>query len=218
MGMAIIVTMHAHPESPALQETANRPGPASLSDLYWSLTFIALQGFGGVLAVVQRELVENKRWLSKEEFVEDWAVAQVLPGPNVVNLSLMIGDRHFGLKGAVVGVAGILSLPLVVVLALGIFFASFSGHTQVQDALRGMGAVSAGLIAATGIKLAAALGGNPMGRPVVLALAVAGFVGVALLRLPLAWVLFGLGVPACVWAWVCLARRETRNSQGGDNT
>ena len=46
-----------------------------------------------MLAVVQRELVENKRWLTREEFVEDWAVAQVMPGPNVVNLSLMLGDR-----------------------------------------------------------------------------------------------------------------------------
>ncbi|MEO7939568.1 MAG: chromate transporter, partial [Burkholderiaceae bacterium] len=76
--------------------------PQSLSDLFWSLSWLALQGFGGVLAVVQRELVENKRWLTAEEFIDDWAVAQILPGPNVVNLSLMIGGRHFGLRGALV--------------------------------------------------------------------------------------------------------------------
>ena len=66
-----------------------RPRPASLTDLFVSFTVLALQGFGGVLAVVQREMVEKKRWLSPDQFLEDWAVAQVLPGPNVVNLALM---------------------------------------------------------------------------------------------------------------------------------
>ena len=84
----------------ASSEAPQRPQPRSLSDLFFSFTVLALQGFGGVLAVVQRELVEKKRWLTREEFVEDWAVAQIMPGPNVVNLSLMIGDRYFGLRGA----------------------------------------------------------------------------------------------------------------------
>jgi chromate transporter len=72
---------------------AARPCPSSKTDLFYSFSLLALQGFGGVLAVVQRELVEKKKWLTLDEFVEDWAVAQILPGPNVVNLSLMIGDR-----------------------------------------------------------------------------------------------------------------------------
>ena len=74
--------------------------PASLRALFIAFTWLALQGFGGVLVVVQRELVERKRWMSQEEFIEDWAVAQVLPGPNVVNLALMFGGRMFGLPGA----------------------------------------------------------------------------------------------------------------------
>ena len=91
------------------------PGaPRSRADLFWSFSWLALQGFGGVLAVVQRELVERKRWLTREQFVEDWAVAQIMPGPNVVNLSMMIGDRHFGLSGALVALAGMLALPSVV--------------------------------------------------------------------------------------------------------
>jgi Chromate transporter len=73
------------------------------------MTWLALQGFGGVLAVVQRVLVDQKGWLTNEEFVEDWAVAQVLPGPNVVNLALMIGDRYFGLRGGLAALAGILT-------------------------------------------------------------------------------------------------------------
>ena len=100
--------------------TEDHPRPASLADLFMSFTVLALQGFGGVLAVVQREMVERKRWLTQEEFIEDWAVAQVMPGPNVVNLSLMIGDRYFGLRGAMTALAGILTVPLLLVLRLAV--------------------------------------------------------------------------------------------------
>jgi chromate transporter len=86
--------------SPHPPPAPDRPRPASLADLFCSVTVLALQGFGGVLAVVQRELVERKRWLTQDEFIEDWAVAQIMPGPNVVNLSMMIGARYFGLRGA----------------------------------------------------------------------------------------------------------------------
>ena len=108
------------PTSTPLPDTADRPRPHSPTDLFWSFTWLALQGFGGVLAVVQRELVEKKRWMTNEEFVEDWAVAQIMPGPNVVNLSIMIGDRYFGLRGAFAALAGMLTLPLVVVLTLAL--------------------------------------------------------------------------------------------------
>jgi chromate transporter len=175
-----------------------RPQPQSLTDLFLSFTILALQGFGGVLAVVQRELVEKKRWLTREEFVEDWAVAQTLPGPNVVNLSLMIGSRYFGWRGALAGVAGMLVCPLIVVLCLALVYTRFAGDPQVAGALRGMGAVAAGLITATGLKLAPALRRHPLGVPLSVALALACFAGIALARLPLVYVLFAVGGLACV--------------------
>jgi chromate transporter len=175
--------------------------PASLRDLFWSFTWLALQGFGGVLAVVQRELVEKKRWLTPAEFVEDWAVAQILPGPNVVNLSLMIGDRYFGLRGALVALAGMLAFPMLIVLVLAAVFAGISDSPGIQGALRGMGAVAAGLIAATGFKLIASLKINIMGATVCWALAAITFVAIALLRVPLAWVLLSVGGLACAWAY-----------------
>lgn len=185
----------------ALEAAPERPRPQSLTDLFVSFTVLALQGFGGVLAVVQRELVEKKRWMTREEFVEEWAVAQIMPGPNVVNLSLMVGGRYFGLKGAVVALAGMLAVPLLVVLALALVYAQFAGNAQVAGALRGMGAVAAGLIAATGIKLASALNKHPLGMPACIALGIATFIGIAMLRWPLAWVLIGLGGLACVLTW-----------------
>jgi len=189
-------------------ETRSQPRsqPDSLGDLFCSFTLLALQGFGGVLAVVQRELVEKKRWLTKEEFLEEWAVAQIMPGPNVVNLSLMIGGRHFGLPGALAALAGMLTVPLVLVLLLAVLYAQVASHPDVIGALRGMGAVAAGLIVATGLKLAAVLKRNPLGVPLCAALGLACFVGVALLRWPLVHVLLGLGSLACVLAYRKLKR------------
>lgn len=185
---------------------APRPQPQSLTDLFVSFTLLALQGFGGVLAVVQRELVEKKRWMTREEFVEEWAVAQIMPGPNVVNLSLMIGHRYFGLRGAMAALAGMLTVPLLVVLMLALVYAQFADHPGVAGALRGMGAVAAGLIAATGLKLMSALKKHPLGLPMCIALAVLCFIGIALLRLPLVYVLLGLGATACTLTYGKLDR------------
>jgi len=193
------------PPTPLIAEPSEvLNAPHSRTDLFWSFSWLALQGFGGVLAVVQRELVEKKRWLSREQFVEDWAVAQIMPGPNVVNLGMMIGDRHFGLSGALAALAGLLLFPTMVVLALAVLFATVADNELAQRALRGMGAVAAGLVAATGIKLAGALSRNPMGVPVCATVAALTFIASALMRWPLGWVLLTVGGASCLWAWRCL--------------
>ena len=179
----------------------DRPQPQSLGDLFVSFTLLALQGFGGVLAVVQRELVEKKRWMTRDEFIEDWAVAQIMPGPNVVNLCLMIGGRYFGPKGAMAALAGLITVPLVIVLLLVLVYTQFADHPGVAGALRGMGAVVAGLVAATGIKLAAALTNNVLGKTLCGALGIACFVAIGVLRWPLVYVILGLGGIACLLAF-----------------
>ena len=189
-----------------MNSSAPAARPRGLKELFWAFSWLSLQGFGGVLAVVHRELVDKRRWLSEAEFLEDWAVAQVMPGPNVCNLALMFGDRHAGWRGAAVALAGLLVLPMALLLALGTLFAHFSGQPEVAGALRGMGAVAAGLITATGIKLIAALDKNAMGRLVCIALAALTFVAIALLRWPLLWVLLAIGGGACLWAYRVLSR------------
>lgn len=176
--------------------TEDRPQPKSLTDLFISFTLLALQGFGGVLPVVQHELVDKKRWLTNEEFVEDWAVARIMPGPNAVNMSLMIGGRYFGFPGAMAALAGMLMVPLVLVLLLALLYGQFASHPGVAGALRGIGAVVAGLISATGLKLCDALKTNPLDVRVCIALGTICFVCVALLRWPLIYVLLGLGAVA----------------------
>jgi chromate transporter len=146
-------------------------------------------------------MVEKKRWLTADEFLEDWAVAQVLPGPNVINLALMIGDRYFGLRGAIAAVAGMLTVPLGVILVLALLYAHFAGNPQVAGALRGMGAVAGGLIAATGIKLIPALRRHPLGFGACLGIVALVFGAIAFARIPLGWVLLAVGGVACVWTW-----------------
>ena len=179
--------------------------PHSRRQLFLAFTLLALQGFGGVLAVVQREIVDRRRWLTADEFIEDWAVAQIMPGPNVVNLSLMIGGRWFGLPGALAALGGLLAVPLVLVLLLAVLHDRFADSPQVAGALRGMAAVSAGLIGAAGLKLAVALKRSPLPMSWCIAIAALGFVLVALLKCPLPYVLAGLGGLGFVLAWRRLA-------------
>ena len=181
--------------------------PSSKKELFVAFTLLALQGFGGVLAVAQRVLCEQRRWLTREQFVEILAVAQVLPGPNVCNLALMIGDRFFGWRGAFAALAGMMALPLVIVLLLTALYAEYSMNPAVSGALRGMGAVSAGLIFGTGLKLVGGLRTSPMQVPVCAALLVSAFASVALLRWPLVWIILALGVVACGYAWMRLKPR-----------
>jgi chromate transporter len=119
----------------------------------------------------------------------------------VVNLSLMIGGRYFGLPGAMTALAGLLALPLVLVLSLAVLHDRFADSPQVAGALRGMAAVSAGLIGVAGLRLAAALKRSPLPMSWCLAIAALGFVLVALLKWPLPYVLLGLGGLGCVLTW-----------------
>jgi chromate transporter len=178
--------------------------PSSERELFVAFTLLALQGFGGVLAVAQRVLCEEKRWLTREQFVEVLALAQILPGPNVCNVALMIGDRFFGWRGAFAALAGMMAVPLVIVLLFTALYAHYAVNPAVSGALRGMGAVSAGLIFGTGLKLAGSLRTNPMRVPVCAGFFAASFVAVALLRWPLVWVILALGVGACAFAWMRL--------------
>ena len=180
--------------SPTLETAAPRAHPASPLALFIAFTLLALQGFGGVLAVAQRELVDRRGWLTRLEFVELYAVAQLLPGPNVVNLSLMIGDRYFGLRGALAAISGMLVAPLLVVLALAASYQQLAQYPAVAGALRGMGAVAAGLILAMALKMLGTLRGNVLGPALCAALGLATLTAIAVFRVPLAWVVIGLGL------------------------
>ena len=195
--------MSSAPAPPA-RAVRESPGPATPRELFWACNWLALQGFGGVLAVAQRELVERKRWLTREQFVEMLSISQILPGPNIVNLALALGYRYFGLRGAFAGVAGLLTVPLLIVLALAALYSRFAHEPLLAGALRGMGAVAAGLLLATAAKLMGSLKTSSLGLPLGMGIAALGFVAIALLRWPLIAVLGVLGSSAVALAWVKL--------------
>ena len=186
--------------------------PQSLGELFWAFTVLAMQGFGGVIAVAQRELCERRRWLTAKEFVELLGTAQVLPGPNVCNLSLMIGDRFFGWRGACTALAGMMALPLAVMLLLAWLVGQAPEASGVQGAIKGalggIAAVAAGQVVGTVLKLAAPLHEHPLTWPVCVALAAAAFGMMALLHWSLIWVLLGLGGCACIWTYVVLKKQK----------
>lgn len=188
--------------------------PASLRELFIAFTLLALQGFGGVIAVAQRELCERRRWLDAREFVDMLASAQVLPGPNVCNLSLMIGDRFFGWRGALTALAGMILAPmaLMLLLAWGLGEASSLPHAQglIRGALGGIAAVAAGQIIGTVLKLSAPLREHELGWPACLGLAALALV--VHWRWPLVQVLLSLGGAACLVSYALLKRQAARQA------
>ena len=172
--------------------------PDSVRALFFTFNGLALRGFGGVLPWAQHVLVDERGWLERDEFVELLSLSQVLPGPNVCNLALMVGDRFFGLRGALAALGGMLAAPLVIVMSLAIIYGRFADLPVVVAALRGMGAVSAGLILAMALKLLPTQRSN---RPGWL-FAAAAFVMVGVLRWPILWVMLGVGlVSVCTARW-----------------
>lgn len=194
------------PPAPA----APAPTPAQL---FRAFTHLALQGFGGVLPVAQRELVEKRQWVARDDFLAMLSLAQVLPGPNVINLALMIGDRFAGTRGALAALAGILGAPLVLVLALAMAVQQLQQGPAVAPfvtgALRGMGVVAAGLVVATALNLGKELRSNALGRLWSATLVAAATVAVAVLQWPLVGVVLGLGGAACWAAWRKSAAENT---------
>jgi chromate transporter len=174
----------------------NKQRPQSIKEIFWRFSWLSLQGFGGVFPVAQRELVEKYRWLTKEEFVEDWAVSQVMPGPNVVNLGLIIGSRFFGIRGGLAALLGLIIFPLILVITLVFLYSSISHNPQVIGALRGMAAVAAGMIAGTSLKLASTFKNHPLKSPLCWLIVIACLVCVTYLKLQLIYTLLIFGLSA----------------------
>ena len=166
---------------------------------------LALQGFGGILAVARHEFVEREQWLDDDEFLELLGTAQVLPGPNVINLALMLGERHFGWRGIAAVLAGMLLVPGVLSLALMGVVLAHVHHPAVQGALRGMGLVAAGLLLGTCWKLIAPLRRSAIGPAWAFGLALAALALSAVWRWPLGWVVLGVGGVGMALAWRRLA-------------
>lgn len=180
-----------------MEQTESHEPRVSQLALFLAFSRISLSSFGGAIFWARRELVERQRWLSEREFVDVFTLGQLLPGPNVLNLTVIVAHRFAGWTGAAAAVAGFLGWPCLMVVGMGVLYQHYGALPQVQQALTGMSSVAAGLLLATVIKLAMVL---PRGwRPWVFgALA---FVGVGVMRWPLLWVMGALAPWAVFAAW-----------------
>ena len=166
-------------------------------DIFLAFSQLALSGFGGVLPWAHRTLVERKGWLTQREFVDMLALGQLLPGPNIGNMAVMIGYRFAGYTGAIAAISGLIGGPFALMIAVGMLYSSYGTLPLVQQALSGMSAVAAGLVLATGFKMASSL--RRHWRPwLFTALSLAG---VGALRWPLLAVVGALAPFAIAAAW-----------------
>jgi len=177
--------------------TESHESQVSRLALFLAFSRISLSSFGGAIFWARRELVERRRWLTEREFVEVFTLGQLLPGPNVLNLTVIVGHRFAGWTGAAAGVAGFLGWPCLVVIGMGMLYQRYGALPQVQQALAGMSSVAAGLLLATVLKLAMVLPRH--WRPWLFG--VLAFVGVGVMRWPLLWVMGALAPWAVFAAW-----------------
>lgn len=172
------------PPNPLPQEE----GGINMKELFIGFSKIALSGFGGVLPFARRVIVEERAWISSEEFTSLLGLCQFLPGPNVVNISICIGARFRGWRGAIAAFAGLLLPPFFIVIGLGALYQNYGNIPAVNSMLRGVSAVAAGLILSTGLKMALDL----RKRPLLLICSGLALIGIVALRWPLPLVMLGL--------------------------
>lgn len=187
--------VHAIPEQPAQDKGA----PPSLTELALAFGTIGVSGFGGVLPWARRVLVEQRQWLTPEGFNELFALCNFLPGPNVVNLSVVFGARARGAAGAIAAALALLGPPVLIVLALGILYARFGDVAAIQRVLAGLAAAAAGLLVAMAAKMI-----EPLLRErrfAGLAIAAAAFAAVGVARLPLVWTILILAPISIALSW-----------------
>jgi chromate transporter len=170
--------------SPAPHSALPQPG---LAEFFFSLALISATGFGGVLPFARRLFVEERRWMTVDEFNEVFSFCQFLPGPNIVNFAVVYGARLGGVFGAALGLIAILSPAMVIVIVLGALYDRYGDIAALQRILSGLAAAAAGLIVAVAAKMAVPLFRRGFGPAPLVAIGI--FVAVGVLRMPLLWVL-----------------------------
>jgi chromate transporter len=166
----------------AMSDSAPQPAPPpSLAELFCGFLSVGMMGFGGVLPLARRMIVDQRRWLTAPEFTDLLSLCQFLPGANIVNLSIALGGRWHGPLGSAAALVGLLAAPIAVVIALGAIYLRWRTEPVVAHAFAGLAAAASGLVLATALRIA----GPIRRRPRAVLVAALALVALALLRLPL---------------------------------
>jgi chromate transporter len=148
---------------------------------------MSLAGFGGVLIWARRGIVDQHRWMTAEEFNETFALCHFLPGPNIVNLSVVFGSRFRGVAGGVAAFAGLIGPPVVIAIILASLYARYGEIDVLRRILAGVSCAAVGLLIAVVFKMMMPLVKKREVAGLVILVAV--FVAIGVLRLPLQMVL-----------------------------
>ena len=127
-----------------------------LFDLFWTFCKIGALTFGGgyaMLPLIQREIVENKKWSTEKEILDYYAVGQCTPGVIAVNTATFIGYKLRGIIGGIVATLGVIFPSIVIILIIATFLQNFADLAIVQSAFAGIRVAVVALIITTVVKL-----------------------------------------------------------------
>ncbi|HEX3993401.1 MAG TPA: chromate transporter [Acetobacteraceae bacterium] len=176
----------------------------SLAALFLAFLKVSLSSFGGGLVWARRVTVEQRRWLTEDEFTDILSLCQFLPGPNVIGIAVCVGAKFRGLAGAISAACGFLLIPLIIGFPLGVLYLQFTDISVFQNILRGVSAVASGLLIATGLRML-----RPRRRePLSLIVAALAFCGMVFTKLPLIAVLSGVTLLSVVATKIETPRRS----------
>lgn len=184
------------PQAAALAE------PPTIQALFLGFLGLGLTGFGGVLPLARTMIVERRQWLTAEEFTDLLGLCQFLPGGNIINLSVAIGLKFRGVAGALAALLGLIAFPSAIVIALGVIAEHWQGDPHIQHMFAGLAAAAAGLLVSMAVKIALPLRRRPEG----IVIALACFVAIAVLRLPLLPTMLTLAPLSIVATWFVRVR------------
>ncbi len=195
-------------------ESSSAPPPAlpspsplqiGLLDLFVAFAKMSLAGFGGVLFWARRTIVEQRKWMTPTEFNEAFALCQFLPGPNIVNLSVVFGSRIRGPAGSVAAFLGLLGPPVVIITALGALYYRYGEVDALQRILHGVSCAAIGLFFATVVRMILPLIRERAWYAVPIAIGV--FIAIGLLRWPMPYVLLAAVPVSLALTYVALGRK-----------
>jgi chromate transporter len=178
--------------------------PPSLIVLFVAFARMSLAGFGGVLVFARRAIVEQHRWMTADEFNETFALCHFLPGPNIVNLSMVFGSRFRGIAGGIAAFAGLLGPPVVIMTILATLYTRFGDIEVLRRILAGVSCAAVGLLLSVVVRMMIPLIRRRDAVGLIVLLAV--FVAIGLARLPLAAVLL-VAIPISIAVTIVMRRR-----------
>ena len=176
--------------------TITPPGP-TVFDLFAGFFMIGVCGFGGVLPWARRMIVEQRKWLTPTEFTEMLGLCQFLPGGNIMNVTIALGSRFRGIRGAAACFLGLMMAPVAIVIALGAIYDQYAGYPPVRRAFVALSAAAAAYLVTNAWKIAAPL----WGRKLAAGVAVCTFVAIAVLRLPMQAAMPVLAIGSTLLLW-----------------